>query len=188
MLANISRPKSLTPALIVSIGLTQTLLVALALVEGAIHTELARADTAKIPNFFFVDVPKAQAGAFLSFLGEQTPGAKTEHVPMMRGRIVAVKGARVETLTVADDAELAWLHSAPEPRTKLHRVELHTRAGDMTVLFVTAAIAEGAIEAARGLSHRPTVTTDAVERAAAEPHHRQLQARTESSREGSSPR
>jgi hypothetical protein len=72
----------------------------------------------------------------------------------------------------ADDAELAWLHSAPEPRTKLHRVELYTRAGDMTVLFVPAAVAAGAIDAARALSHGPTVTTDAVEHAAAEPRQR----------------
>lgn len=102
--------------------------------------------------------------------------------------VVSRMPGRLRAQLDADDAELAWLHAAPEPRTKLHRVELHTRTGDMTVLFVTAAIAEGAIQAARGLSHRPTVTTDAVERAGAEPHHRQIHARAESSREGSSPR
>ncbi|MGJ0509463.1 MAG: ABC transporter permease [Methylocystis sp.] len=106
-LANISRPKSLTPALLVSIGLTQTLLIALALVEGAIHNELARADAGEIPNFFFVDAPKAQAQAFDAFLREQAPGARIEHVPMMRGRIVEVKGVPVEKITVADDAKWA---------------------------------------------------------------------------------
>lgn len=106
-LANVARPKSLAPALIVSIGLTQTLLVSLALVEASIHAELARGDTGKIPNFFFVDAPKDQAAAFEDFLAEQVPGARIEHVPMMRGRIVAVKGERVERLTVADDAKWA---------------------------------------------------------------------------------
>jgi len=106
-LANIWRPKSLTPALIISIGLTQTLLIALALVEGAIHNELARADTGEIPNFFFIDAPKAQAGDFRAFLGEQTPGARIVHVPMMRGRIVAVKGVPVEKLAVNDEAKWA---------------------------------------------------------------------------------
>jgi putative ABC transport system permease protein len=106
-LANICRPKSLTPALIVSIGLTQTLLVALALVEGAIHAELSRAGTGKIPNFYFIDAPKEQTRAFQSFLAELAPGAQIEHVPMMRGRIVAVKGARVETLSVGDEAKWA---------------------------------------------------------------------------------
>lgn len=105
--ANIWRPKSLTPALVVSIGLTQTLLITLALVEGAIHNELARADAGEIPNFFFVDVPKAQTEAFNDFLTQQAPGSKMEHVPMMRGRIIEVKGVPVEKISVADDAKWA---------------------------------------------------------------------------------
>ncbi len=104
-LANIWRPKSLTPALIISIGLTQTLLIALALVEGAIHKELARADAGEIPNFFFIDIPKAQAQSFTDFLSAQAPSARVEHVPMMRGRIVAVKETPVEKIAVADDAK-----------------------------------------------------------------------------------
>lgn len=106
-LANIWRPRSLTPALVVSIGLTQTLLIALALVEGAIHNELARADAGEIPNFFFIDVPKTQTQAFGDFLAQAAPGAKIEHVPMMRGRIIEVKGVPVEKITVADDAKWA---------------------------------------------------------------------------------
>ncbi len=106
-LANIWRPKSLTPALIVSIGLVQTLLVALALVEGAVHRELARADAGEIPNFFFMDVPKSETDAFGRFLADMVPTASIVHVPMMRGRIVAVKGVPVEKIAVADDAKWA---------------------------------------------------------------------------------
>jgi putative ABC transport system permease protein len=106
-LANIWRPKSLTPALMISIGLTQTLLVALALVEGAIHNELARADAGEIPNFFFIDVPKSQTRAFADFVLGEAPGARVEHVPMMRGRIVAVKDQPVDRIAVADDAKWA---------------------------------------------------------------------------------
>ena len=105
-LANIRRPRGLAPALIVSIGLTQTLLIALALVEGAIHLELARPNATKIPRFYFIDAPQDQVDAFQSFLLEEAPGSIVDHVPMMRGRIVAVKGARAETLKVADD--IAW--------------------------------------------------------------------------------
>ncbi|MBM3563839.1 MAG: FtsX-like permease family protein [Alphaproteobacteria bacterium] len=106
-LTNIWRPKSLTPALMISIGLTQTLLIALALVEGAIHNELARADAGEIPNFFFIDVPKAQTQAFADFLSHEAPDARIEHVPMMRGRIVAVKDTPVDRIAVADDAKWA---------------------------------------------------------------------------------
>ncbi|MGD9544778.1 MAG: ABC transporter permease [Methylocystis sp.] len=104
-LANIWRPKSLTPPLMISIGLTQTLLIALALVEGAIHNELSRADAGEIPSFFFIDIPKAQTQAFSDFLAAEAPGARIEHVPMMRGRIVAVKDAPVGRIAVADDAK-----------------------------------------------------------------------------------
>lgn len=106
-LANIWRPKSLTPALMISIGLTQTLLIALVLVEGAIHNELARADAGEIPNFYFIDVPKTQTEAFASFLSAEAPGARIEHVPMMRGRIVAVKDADIDKTAVAEDAKWA---------------------------------------------------------------------------------
>ncbi len=104
--SNIARPGSLAPALILSIGVTVSLLVALALVEGAIHAELARSGTGEIPRFYFIDVPRDESAAFESFLAQQVPASSINHVPMMRGRIVAVKGARVETLHVGEDA--AW--------------------------------------------------------------------------------
>jgi len=91
---------------VLSIGVTVTLLVALALVEGAIHGELARSGTGEIPRFYFIDVPQDESANFENFLNGEIPGARIEHVPMMRGRIVAVKGARAETLHVGDDA--AW--------------------------------------------------------------------------------
>jgi hypothetical protein len=81
---------------------------------------------------------------------------------------------RLRARLEVDERELAWLHAAPEPRTKLHRVELHDREGDLTALFVPAAIARGATEAARELAHAPTVTTDDAARAAVEPRQRLL--------------
>ena len=104
--SNIGRPGSLAPALIISAGVTVTLLVALALVESAIHSELARSGAAEIPRFYFIDVGKGDSQAFTSFLREEAPGARVDHTPFMRGRIVAIKGARVETLRVGEDA--AW--------------------------------------------------------------------------------
>jgi len=105
-LANIARPHNLTAALIVSIGVTQTLLVALALVEGVIHAEFERTDGRKTPNFFFIDVPKAQTAEFDAFLRDWSPNAEIDHVPMMRGRIVAVKGVRAEKLRPREES--AW--------------------------------------------------------------------------------
>lgn len=104
-LANIWRPKSIASSLIISAGLTQTLLIALALVEGAIHHELVRADSSEIPNFFFLDVPKTQTESFDAFLTKIIPEAHVEHVPMMRGRILELKGKLLDRHTIADDAK-----------------------------------------------------------------------------------
>ncbi|WP_400767701.1 ABC transporter permease [Methylosinus sporium] len=105
-IGNIRRPKSLAATLIVSLGVTQTLLVALALIEGSIHAELFQAQKSRTPSFYFVDVAKEQADEFAAFLSSFSADARIEHVPMMRGRIVAVKGARSENLKPPDD--IAW--------------------------------------------------------------------------------
>ena len=104
-LANIGRPKSIAPALIISAGLTQTLLIALALVEGAVHHELIRADTSEIPNFYFLDIPKTQTEPFNEFLKKTMPEAHIEHVPMMRGRIIELKGKPLNRSTIAEEAK-----------------------------------------------------------------------------------
>ncbi len=104
---NIGRQGSLAPTLIVSAGVTVTLMVALGLVEGAIHAELERSGTGAVPDFYFIDVPKEETNAFSAFLEEAAPASHVEHVPMMRGRIVAVKNARAETLHPGEDA--AWV-------------------------------------------------------------------------------
>ena len=104
-LANIWRPKSIAPSLIISAGLTQTLLIALALVEGAVHHELIRADSSEIPNFFFLDIPKTQTEAFNEFLKTTVPDAHIEHVPMMRGRIIELKGKPLDRYKIADEAK-----------------------------------------------------------------------------------
>ena len=105
-IGNIRRPKSLAATLIVSIGVTQTLLVALALIEGSIHAELFQAQKSRTPSFYFVDVAKEQVGEFVTFLASFAADARIEHVPMMRGRIVAVKGVRSENLKAPE--EIAW--------------------------------------------------------------------------------
>jgi putative ABC transport system permease protein len=106
-IANIHRPHSLTPALIVSIGLTQTLLVALALVEGAIHNEFSSPQKGRTPSFYFIDAPKDQSAELETFLRGSAPDAHVVHVPMMRGRIVAVKGVPAESVRASEEA--AWV-------------------------------------------------------------------------------
>ena len=106
-LANIHRPGALTPSVVLSLGLGLTLLVTLTLIDTNIRGQLNRAEPGKTPSFFFVDVPSRSAADFTQFVTAHAPGVTLEQVPMMRGRIIALKGEPVEKAKAAQDA--AWV-------------------------------------------------------------------------------
>ncbi|MBV9077449.1 MAG: FtsX-like permease family protein [Methylobacteriaceae bacterium] len=105
--ANLHRPGSLTPTLVLSLGLGVTLLVTLAVIDGSFRRELTRTLPERAPNFFFIDVPSRVAGEFRDFLGREAPGGAIEDVPMMRGRITAIRGVPVGQIKAA--GEVAWV-------------------------------------------------------------------------------
>ncbi|HYF54946.1 MAG TPA: ABC transporter permease [Salinarimonas sp.] len=106
-LANIHRPGALTPSLVLSLGLGITLLVALSLIDANMRRQLTQTLPEKAPSFFFLDIPSSQASAFDAHLAAQAPGAAIQRVPMMRGRLVAIKGVPVGQIKAADD--IAWV-------------------------------------------------------------------------------
>ncbi|UMY17924.1 FtsX-like permease family protein [Methylobacterium organophilum] len=106
-LANLHRPGALTPAIVLSLGLGTTLLVALSLIDANITRTLTRSLPQKAPSLFFLDIPSRDADAFNAFLGKAAPEGKIERVPMMRGRIVALDGTPAEKIRPPDDA--AWV-------------------------------------------------------------------------------
>jgi putative ABC transport system permease protein len=106
-LANIHRPGALTPSLVLSLGLGITLLVTLAVVDGNLTKQLTQTLPAKAPSFFFLDIPNAEAGRFENFLRSKVPGAEVERVPMMRGRLVSLRGVPVSEIKAAED--IAWV-------------------------------------------------------------------------------
>jgi hypothetical protein len=85
---------------------------------------------------------------------------------------VARRNAAARARLEAEPTRLVWLHTMPEPRTKLHRIELHERNGEQTVLFVLPEIAKRCAEATRELAHRPAISTSEEERKAEEPRQR----------------
>ena len=105
--ANIHRPGALTPSLVLSLGLGVTLLVTLAVIDSTIRSQLSRSIPEKAPSFFFLDVPSTEAERFDAFLAKEAPGAKVERVPMMRGRVLAVKGVPASEIKAAENA--AWV-------------------------------------------------------------------------------
>ena len=97
-ISNIHRPGSLTPTVILSLGLGLALLVTIVEINGNLNREFTAALPAKAPSFFFLDIPAVSGNGFDAFIRDHAPGATLERVPMLRGRIVAANGIKAEDL------------------------------------------------------------------------------------------
>jgi putative ABC transport system permease protein len=100
-IANIHRPGSLTPTVILSLGLGLALLVTVIEIDGNLNREFTAALPEKAPSFFFLDVPATDASRFDAFVHDTVPASMLERVPMLRGRIVAANGIKAEDLKPA---------------------------------------------------------------------------------------
>jgi putative ABC transport system permease protein len=105
-LANLHRPGAQTAQIMLSLGVGLTVLVAVALVEGNLGREIDERLPAAAPAFFFIDIQPAQLAGFEAIVHD-IPGARSEEVPMMRGRITRLNGVPVETAAVAPAARWA---------------------------------------------------------------------------------
>ncbi|CAM9979644.1 unnamed protein product, partial [Phaeothamnion confervicola] len=106
-LANMHRPGSPTPGIVLSLGLGLTVLVLIAQVQGNFARQLAEQLPQMAPSFFFIDIQPDQIAAF-DRLVETHPGVgQVRQVPSLRGRIVKLNGVPVEQVAVAPDAQWA---------------------------------------------------------------------------------
>jgi putative ABC transport system permease protein len=106
-IANIHRPSSLTPTVMLSLGLGLALLVTVIEIDGNLHRQFTAALPEKAPSFFFLDIPAVDAARFDTFIRDRAPASTLERVPMLRGRIVAANGIKAENLKPA--AESRWV-------------------------------------------------------------------------------
>jgi putative ABC transport system permease protein len=106
-IANIYRPGAPTPSIAVSLGLGLTLVVALTQIDAGLRQELRQGLPGERPSLYFIDVQKAAAEAFTEFVRARAPEGRLEHVPMLRGRIVALNGLRADAATPREGA--AWV-------------------------------------------------------------------------------
>jgi putative ABC transport system permease protein len=95
-------PRAATGSILASIGLGATLIVALLQIEQGLLTAVERTIPGVAPSFFFLDVPAREADAFRAFLGREAADGRIEDVPMLRGRITALKGVPVEEAKIED--------------------------------------------------------------------------------------
>lgn len=105
-LANLHRPGSLAPSVLLSFGLGLTLLVALTQIDVNLTRQFRAALPGVAPTFFFVDIPTREMDRFETFLRQMTPESTIERVPQLRGRIVELKGRPIAEVKAAE--KIAW--------------------------------------------------------------------------------
>jgi putative ABC transport system permease protein len=106
-LTSIAGPGSLARSIAISLGLGLGLLIAVALIHRSLLTEIASNIEADAPAYYFLDVEDSDLEKFKDTVRAIEPDAKLDDAPMLRGRIVALKGVPAEKVEVAPDARWA---------------------------------------------------------------------------------
>ena len=106
-IGNIYRPGSAAASVILALGLGLTLFVTLALTDRSVSSELLSAIPQRAPAFFFIDVPNAQLQDFKDSLAKQDGVTHVNNTPMLRGRVIAVKGVPAEKVKASPDSDWA---------------------------------------------------------------------------------
>ena len=106
-LSNLHRPGAATAGVIMSLGLGLTVLVAVALIEGNLNRQLTETLRGETPGYYFIDIQPEQVPVFTRIAAEFETPVRIETVPMLRGRITALKGVPVPEIDAPPDE--AWI-------------------------------------------------------------------------------
>lgn len=124
-LRNIGAPDGLTRSVVLSLGTGLSLLVAVALANAALVADLQERLPEQAPDYFLLDIAPNDFDAVKSKIVRDVPGATLIDAPMLRGRLVALKGKPVEDLKVPADVQwvlngdrgLSYADTLPEGST-----------------------------------------------------------------------
>jgi len=108
-ITNIYRPGSLTSSVILSLGLGLALLVALATIDGNLRNQITNNLPDDAPDFFFVDIQNTEVDTFKSTLTEMAPEGKIISVPMLRGKVVSLRGILSENYETNSNGDGEWV-------------------------------------------------------------------------------
>ena len=106
-IANLHRPASPAPLLLVALGLGLATLAAVALIQGNIRQQILGELPEAAPSFFFIDIQNEQLAKFEQVVHGIPGTADLHQVPSMRARIVSLKGVPVDQVHVAPGSEWA---------------------------------------------------------------------------------
>ena len=94
----LARPGNLNDAVVLSVGLSLTVLLTLFLLERNLFSQMIESFPPDAPNVFFINIQPSQSAAFTAVTGK--PRARL--YPLIRGRVVAVNGIPVQQINGRD--------------------------------------------------------------------------------------
>jgi putative ABC transport system permease protein len=103
-----------------SLGAGLSLLIAVALANTSIVTELSNRLPGNSPDYFVLDIPPGDLATFLGLVQQSAPEAHTNQAPMLRGRLVRLKDRPVEEIKAPPEA--AWVLSGDRGLTYADQV------------------------------------------------------------------
>src|SRR5205823_4579002 len=95
-LANLVRPGAPTVSIVVALGLGLSLLATVVLIQASVEGEVEDQLPSRMPSFYFADVQGDQVGPLTKLLASYPDAKDFTATPMLRGRIVKVKGVAAE--------------------------------------------------------------------------------------------
>ncbi len=104
---NIGAPGGLARSVVLSLGAGLSLLVAVALTDASLVKELTSRLPERSPNYFVLDIPKEDYPAIVKTVTAASAAAEVSSAPMLRGRMVRLKGVPVEEIKAPPEA--AWV-------------------------------------------------------------------------------
>ncbi|MBL6853398.1 MAG: FtsX-like permease family protein [Alphaproteobacteria bacterium] len=105
--ANLTRPGSATTGVVTALGLGLTLLATVSLLNNTIAAQVKGRLPALAPSFFFVDIQPDEAAAFDAAVHRFKSAEDFRRTPMIRGRIVSLRGIAAKDARVAPAARWA---------------------------------------------------------------------------------
>jgi putative ABC transport system permease protein len=104
-LGNLGGPGGLARSVVLSLGAGLSLLVAVALTDSSLIRELTARLPQESPNYFVLDIAKGDVQSFRDIVRREAPDSRIEEAPMLRGRLIRLKGTPVEEISTAPEAQ-----------------------------------------------------------------------------------
>ncbi len=105
--ANLTRPGAAAASVITALGLGLTLLVTVSLLDRTISRQVENRLPGTAPSFFFVDIQSDETARFDKLVRGFASATDFRRTPMIRGRIVAIKGVPAKDAVIAPGAKWA---------------------------------------------------------------------------------